>query len=459
MKFKCCKSAISSFYLLDNSLSYCACLIEESRLSFLDNYDGKINFIEEYIRSRKQFIENCKKGENIPSICQNCADFVEADWDERIGIDYIGILTRNKCSCDCIYCIVTRGSTDLRRKINKNDKKLYDIKSVLTSLAENNLLKTGEKTIYIAGGEPSEYPEEKMKWLLEYAYKLNLFIQIPTSGFRYSQEIEQSLKENKIELIVSVDAGTKETHKRIKRINYYEQLWKNLGKYIQVSKNNPNAVVSAKYIIVDGLNSNIEEFKAFLQKCDNCDCKHIIIDVDYLNAGVYKNIKSKEETIKLLNQIENLNDERFTLYIKKQYSDKKISAKEYSKNIEDAIKNGCINLTIVVFSGTKATYKKLTGTDCFETIWENIKKYSLCAENTDSSVRIQYKLIANKNDDITEFHELLNKCHSCYIKNINIDIYDRNNINFTKEKIQQITDFLNNEKEIDISFSNRFLLI
>ena len=69
----------------------------------------------------------------------------------------------------------------------------------------------------------------------------------------------------KVDLIVSVDAGTKEMHERIKEVKTYDSVWKNISEYARVQAT-PD-LVKAKYIIIPGVNDTKEEIDKFTDKC------------------------------------------------------------------------------------------------------------------------------------------------------------------------------------------------
>lgn len=465
MKYKCCKSAISSFMIINNSLSFCHCLTGD-KYAFYNNYTGQQDFIEKYLSARKQYIKNCKIKKDIPSICNICAFLQNSDWDEALGIDFINIANRSKCSCNCIYCIATKGNTEKRKELNR--RKVYDIKSVLEPLAKNHLLKSSGK-LYIEGGDCSEYPASELKYLIKYAKENNFCIEFPSHGMFYSKEIEYALKHNETNLIVSVDAGTKSAYERIKRVKYYDKVWKNLAKYIQAAKNNPNAKVFIKYIIVDKVNDNIEEFKAFLQKCNEVKCENIYITLDHnwmVYNGKVENDNHKN-TILLLDYIESLNDSRISTELFKRNVETKTSARLYSQEIAENLLNGRVSLNIITFAGFEQTYKNLTNTDVFNQIWQNIEKYAHFAnENTepDSGIKMHYKLIPGINDSKEEINAFLELCRKYSLNDIEIGlINNKRTEDMKKDDIDRLKNIVNwlktNQGNYYINFSEKLISI
>lgn len=459
MRFKCCEIALNSFMITDSTLSFCYKSLDR-KYAFLKNYHGETDFAEKYIISREQYIQNCKEEKNIPIQCQECSFFVEAEWDETFGIKFLGVANRSKCSCNCIYCIVSEGNNERRRQLNT--KEVWDIKPVLNVL-ENKKFLVPYGQLFIAGGECSEYPKEELQWFIDYAKRNTLEIRFASSGIFYSEEIANALQYNRASIIISPDSGTRETYEKIKRVKYYDEVWNNIAKYIKISENNPAAKVVVKYIILSEINDSIEEFQAFLNKCNEVNCQHIdiSIDLDWLLDDGGRCSKIPVKVQKLLNYINKINDPRIFSETFTPVTEKKTSAKIYLKDIEDALIKGKTIVFIVVFAALEKTYKQLTNTDFYGDIWSNIEKYSKLVgtdSHSRSQIKIQYKLIPGINDSIEELQNLIALCTKFSLKNIQIDLYHHKKDNTLTNNditgIKNAFEYLSCIKHHNISFSN-----
>jgi len=277
MKFKCCEWALSHLVINADDLTYC-CASFDKKLTFMENYHGEPVDIDKYLSDREKYIEKCKKGD-YPEVCKDCPTLEERDWDETPGFIDVSVSNRTKCSCDCIYCIISGGGKAEIKK-DLNTRTVYDIKPVLNQFKEKNLFKPHCHFI-IGGGECAEYPKGELKWLIDFAFSQQGSIEFLSAGITYSKDIEQALKDGETKLKVSVDAGTKKVYEQVKRVKGYDSVWKNLGKYIKAGKNNPNALVTVKYIIIPGVNDNIKEAKEFIKKCNKIKCTSIEINVEF----------------------------------------------------------------------------------------------------------------------------------------------------------------------------------
>ena len=262
MKFKCCEWALSHLVINSDDLTYC-CASFDKQMKFIENYHGELIDTDKYIEKRKEYIEQCKRGE-YPEVCKDCPTLEERDWDETPGFIDVSVSNRTKCSCDCIYCIISGGGNAETKKY-LNTRETYDVKPLLQHLKDNHLFKQGCHFI-IGGGECAEYPKGELKWLVDFVFSIGGSIEFLSAGITYSEDIKNALEKGEAKLKVSVDAGTKKVYEQVKRVKGYDNLWRNLEKYIKAGRKNPNSLVTIKYIIIPGVNDNEKEVKEFIEK-------------------------------------------------------------------------------------------------------------------------------------------------------------------------------------------------
>ena len=97
-------------------------------------------------------------------------------------------------------------------------------------------------------------------------------------GLIYSKSVEKGLENGSVQLIVSVDAGTKSMHKKIKQVNSYEKVLSNLKEYAKHQKY-PNQVRS-KYIVVPGVNDDVSEICSWLDKSKEIGINSVIQEIE-----------------------------------------------------------------------------------------------------------------------------------------------------------------------------------
>lgn len=271
MKFKCCENLLHTLNFQYVGLLACG-------FTFWGDYYGEIFSIEDYKKARDKYVAKFKSGD-IPKLCTTCGILTEREWDESIGLSGCEITNRPRCSvCDCIYCIAT--DADAEKKKYFNNYEPYDIKPALLNLRNNNVFLPNCR-FDINGGEIAEYPEEELQWFVYIAMKQKSPLSFLSSGIVFSQTLHDALRLLDTDLMISVDAGTEKTYEKIKRVkNKFNNVWSNLDKYIKSANNNPNSKVSIKYIIIPGINDNVNEAQAFVKKCLEVNCKNIVVSME-----------------------------------------------------------------------------------------------------------------------------------------------------------------------------------
>ena len=200
------------------------------------------------------------------SPCHNCFWLREKTEDDVVTLDFneINISHWLHCNCGCIYCArlyATHGKiTKWKRK-----SEYYDIAPVIENLYKYNLLSRRNLLVIIQGGDISVLKEFKkiMKLFDKYGGK-SIYYCILSNSIAYQPIIRDLIKNHgRAQLMTSIDAGTRETYKKIKRVDKFDTVIKNIKKYC---KDVDKPLVKIRYIIVKGLNDNYNEIDAFINK-------------------------------------------------------------------------------------------------------------------------------------------------------------------------------------------------
>ncbi len=290
------------------------------------NYKGEIITKEQLFNRIKEYSSQFKNN-SCPQECEGCFKIENKDWDEGEYINYITITHFSSCNADCIYC-----SNCLEPE--ERTKSEYKILPLLKYLREQGILGKGLE-LHIGGGEFSIY-DECESIIKEFGMDNSTQIYIPTNAIKYSEIIDKSIKEGYTYIIVSLDCGSRKTYKKIKRIDAFDKVIENIHKYNKGA--NPNRV-SLKYIIIPGINDNINEFKKFLKIAKAAKIKHIRLDIEARYLRSVNNcinpyyIKMGKRMNKLANNL-GLSCELYSFF---QQSLSKISYKDRIKNFIDYI--------------------------------------------------------------------------------------------------------------------------
>lgn len=272
MKYVSCRSIEYGVVFLANSIKPCA---PGKEIFFASDYNGELLDTDAYLEAREKYRNMFKSGE-LPNQCKDCGCLEEKEWPENSPISYIGVNNRTKCSCNCFYC------TFAEEKEYWNTLKTYNILPILQDLTDKKIVQGA--TLDIAGGECTEYDNNELEDIVEFALENKFWLHLFSSGIRYSKAVEEVLNKGIANIIISVDSGTRETYKKIKRVDCHDKVWGNIQNYIKAATINESCTkgyVILKYIIVPGVNDNINECRAFIEKCKQVGCKYIRLSVEY----------------------------------------------------------------------------------------------------------------------------------------------------------------------------------
>ncbi len=267
------------------------------RLYIKDEYKGKGLKWDDIFKLKEKFIEENKKGIIDPR-CEGCFNLVHKGWDDdQKYINYIHFNHWTHCNSDCIYCYTSWDKKNFQKKPH------YKVMPMLKELFKKELFHPdGEVTF--AGGEPTILNEfdDIINILLKNGVNR---ITVHSSGIKFSKAIEKGLKEGKISVCLSADAGSSETFYKVKRVNKFDKFWQNVEKYALAQPKDNNTLVETKFIIIPGLNDNKEEIEKWFSLNLAYGIKSIVVDIenDYCRDLRAKNEDKPAYLVELCNYI------------------------------------------------------------------------------------------------------------------------------------------------------------
>ncbi len=230
---------------------------------------------------RKSVKDGMEKGV-IPEGCKDCI-YRKTEAEENDKIKRIDLYYWYHCNCGCFYCSyrdVTKG--EFSDKVKEGNPVIY---KTLKELYKLNQIDKNNLHVNFGGGE--------LGVLKEFPKLIDLFLDnnvmnvwCETSGIRYSKAVEKLLRRGKGGITAAVCSGCKETYKKIKHRDKYNQVMKNLGKYVKAAKknkevfNNSDKVVS-KFIILNGFNNNYEEIDKWLAESKKYGLTQVEISMEF----------------------------------------------------------------------------------------------------------------------------------------------------------------------------------
>lgn len=223
--------------------------------------------------------DKAKKG-NLISCCSNCYKAEENDWTDENYIDQVYISHFQECNSNCVYCI-----TDILPKNRK--KNPYKIFPVLLDMKEKGILKR-DCEFHIGGGEFTIYSEceDIIKEFILTGFAKRLAV--ASNGIKFSNALFDAMSIDKGVIIISLDCGSRELFKKIKQVDKFNDVIKNISKYCKNDLSRQNTFL--KYIVIPSLNDEKEEFKKFIDIAKKYNVNGIKLDVEghYARYNKYK---------------------------------------------------------------------------------------------------------------------------------------------------------------------------
>ncbi len=258
----------------------------------IEGYKGEKIDWGKFFKIKEEYRNIQKSGDTVPG-CRGCVFLEEKEWPQINYINNIIFDHFTKCNCACTYCY----TEDDKKKYNS--LKTYNIYPIIKDMFDKKIIHPGG-AIGFGGGEPTILPE--FDKLIDLFLK-NGFddMRVPSSGIKYSKMIEKGISTGQLSVVVSIDSSSKETYKRIKQINSFDKVCKNLKKYAKAQKNSYNVI--SKYIIIPNINDTKEEIDNWLKFNIENNIKIVVIDIENSWLTKYRNYKPDEEVVNLIKYV------------------------------------------------------------------------------------------------------------------------------------------------------------
>ncbi len=236
-----------------------------------NNFTGQILNWDRVFKVKDMFRRFHKKGK-INKSCIGCPMLEEKNWDGERYINNIYLSHWTTCNSKCIYCYATEHPDDFKLK------KVYNALPIIKDMYDKGILRPGG-IISFGGGEPTilDEFEDLVNYFLD-----NYFwgIRVHTSGIKYSPALARAINEIRGYVVVSVDSGSRETFKKIKQVDCYDEVRDTIRKYALQTTFLGRYLVSAKFIIIPGINDTIEEIENWMKANYDAGLYTTVLDIE-----------------------------------------------------------------------------------------------------------------------------------------------------------------------------------
>jgi organic radical activating enzyme len=252
-----------------NRRSLNACLITHHGRGFphLCDYNGGPVDLDAVLAGRARVIRENQNGGH--EACRGCPNLVTKDWRQpRHPVRLLAIAQFSHCNIECNYCYLQTQDPSVFSSG-------FDPYAVLPAIQQLSRQGVFDPHLIVdwGGGEPTIYQE--FDDVLEFLTKQGATTWVHTNGTRLPKPIKNGLPTKRINILCSVDAGTRATWKLIKRKDLLETVWRNLAEFIR-----RGCRVQLKYIMKEE-NSSEAELRAFLKRALKIGANELVLDIDY----------------------------------------------------------------------------------------------------------------------------------------------------------------------------------
>lgn len=261
-----------------DSINFC-CRIpptDKGYKKLIEDYNGEILNWREFFKIKKKIRNQMKKGDIVPE-CKGCIYLEEKEWDNDDYISYINFNNWTICNEHCVYCWLNDDDRPLQTQ--------YNVYPAIENLAKKGYLRAGGH-ITIAGGEPCVAPEFDDLIQLFIDYKMEN-IRVLTNATKFSQIVYDGIKQGRVNIVVSVDSGCRETFVKVKRFDFYDKVWENIQKYASVQPKTD--CVKTKFILIPNLNDTKDEIDKWIEKSMASGVRHLAFDIEMMWFDKNKN--------------------------------------------------------------------------------------------------------------------------------------------------------------------------
>ena len=258
--YRSCYNLESRFISAPHGLVFCCDRITPAEIIPVND---PAKAVDDYLETRERLIRE-NQGDNPP--CAGCNLFQE--YEKTDGkIKQISFGTHIYCQFSCIYCELQHGDAQY-----KNMPEEFNALAIAKELKRRGLL-SSELHISFASGEVTLHPlkNEYYDFIEENATKASFDSNAGIFDPRIARILSLTPKNF---LLVSIDAGTEETFRRVKGVDMFKKVLANLAEYRKFSPS-----VYLKYILLDE-NCGDEDLEGFIQICRDLKINLIFIAGD-----------------------------------------------------------------------------------------------------------------------------------------------------------------------------------
>jgi wyosine [tRNA(Phe)-imidazoG37] synthetase (radical SAM superfamily) len=282
---KSCVHLESQLVVTNHRLQFCCSDFGKNNSPYIDFNGDYFASVDDFICLRDNLIHDLNN--SIPTACDGCPCISESHFANNKKIKMLVYGENGVCNFNCSYC-------NSSAKGNKTIASDINLPKLVNVMRSQNLLDEDANT-NMAAGEISIHPQrEEIYDAIEDLH--NIFC---SNSAIYDDRISKLIRNGKNILNVSVDAGTRDTFKKVKGLDLFEKVRTNLHRYAQDGN---GGLVELKYIFLPGVNDNEADVDGFVELCKSIDACSVQISYD-LHAPGYLTDQTSNMVTRLINKL------------------------------------------------------------------------------------------------------------------------------------------------------------
>ena len=251
-----------NFYRSGKITACCNQISPDLELAHIDDPDLPAKILANQTRLRMRH----KLGD-APAVCRGCSAFGLYDWDSydaRGPFRGISLNHYKKCNLKCVHCGYRR--QDDQEQDTPHEKVFAAIRQCIAAG-----ICVPKPYLEVGGGEPSL--AKGLEDIMQHACENGWEALINSNGAKFSQVFANGVSANLFSLLLTPDAGSRETYARIKGADNFDNTWRNIGRYMAATSRK----AQVKFILEEG---NKNDIPAMIDTSRRFGVQHLVLSMD-----------------------------------------------------------------------------------------------------------------------------------------------------------------------------------
>lgn len=227
--------------------------------------------IKAYLDLRNTLLKKLEDPKTLThTSCDNCSQICERYYPETPLSWHINYCCYNHCNYKCSYCNIWNHKWENGYNGHKGEQSLGYL---IEKFKEAKVLSQDYSVALTTAGEPTIHPKRKEF----YRAFDGIQLVVSTNGFKFDVDLYEVMQTKKVLINCSIDAGTPETYAKIKGVDGFAQVRKNMAQYAKAA----TGIVALKYIMIPDVNDNYSDIDGFIELCVETNASIAIVSLDY----------------------------------------------------------------------------------------------------------------------------------------------------------------------------------